>query len=136
MKVKGFLLILVIMLFISGCGKKKEQNLDPLDKTQDVLEKIENTKKEAAEDSAYRLRKSVELYYATLLLELSDFDTIEFTCSDSGCIGDNHSLDLYDNIPSSGKIILNSDGSMLFYEIVINGYNCDIPNEGEIICSK
>ncbi len=137
MKIKALILFLIIVLLITGCGKNNDGNVDILDKTQDVLEDIEFAKKNTAINAAYNLRKAVELYYMNLLIEsLDEINVVEFSCSKDGCISDKGSLDLSGLVPTSGKIMLHRDGSIVFSEIVINGYNCDIPNSGNIICSK
>lgn len=129
---KRVIIIFVIILLLVGCSKKDEKNL--LDPT-DVLDEVEKTKMETAATGAYTLKRNVELYYTMSLLDGDDFETIIFNCSSNGCISDKGKLDL-SLIPSSGQIMLKADGSATYSDIIINGYKCNIPEIGNISCSK
>lgn len=129
---KRILIMFMIIGLLVGCSKKEEKNLlDPAD----VLDEVEKAKMETAATGAYNLKRNVDFYYTMALLDGDDFETTIFNCSSDGCISDKGTLDL-SIIPSSGQIILNSDGSATYSNIVINGYKCNIPDSGNITCSK
>ncbi len=104
-----------------------------------VLNLIEKSRKGAAQDSAYGLRKAAQLYYTSALLENVDGGDITFNCDEvNGCISEDNKvkLDIDGTKPSNGKIEIKSDGEIIYSDIVINGYACEIKNSGSIKCKK
>ncbi len=132
---KIFLVLAVVILLMSGCSQKKNKSNDIFDDTKEIVDEINEAKRNVAKNSAYNLRHSVELYYHILLIDMVSFEEIVFTCSKDGCATENETLDLYGDAPTSGTITINYDGTFEFNNIVINGYKCNIPKTGTITCS-
>ena len=109
----GIVCLILCMSLFTGCGKKKEKTPNVIDETQKVLDEIEIAKKNTAARTAEGVRNTVNEY---------------------GCSTENETLDLYGNSPTSGTITINEDGTIEFKGIVIDGYNCEIPDSGEAIC--
>ena len=131
--ISTFMLVLFIGLFV-GCGKKKEDTPSITDVTKEVLDEVEKAKIGAAETTADGVKREVQTYYYSVLLENGTFNKTIFTCSDYGCSTENETLDLTGTGPTSGTITINADGTIEFKDIVINGYNCEIPNSGASTC--
>ncbi len=130
----GIVCLILCMSLFTGCGKKKEKTPNVIDETQKVLDEIEIAKKNTAARNAEGVRDTVKTYYFSLLLENGSFGKMVFTCNEYGCSTENETLDLYGNSPTSGTITINEDGTIEFKGIVIDGYNCEIPDSGEAIC--
>ncbi len=104
-----------------------------------VLNLIEKSRKGAAVDSAYGLRKSAQLYYTSSLLENVNGSDIIFNCDKvNGCLSEDNKvkLDIDGTKPSNGKIEIKFNGEIIYSNIVINGYTCEMENKGEITCEK
>lgn len=155
---KKYLIIIMVLCLLVGCGKKEEiknssnsnneveQNeqkvpdkvnddknlLDP----SDVLGEVEQAKMGVAQNVAYSLRSATQMFYMIELMENGDFETTTFTCNGKECSNGVEQLDIDREIPSSGEITINEDGTTIFSNIVINGYKCNIPDSGEITCTK
>ena len=81
-----------------------------------VINLIENSKKNAALESAYGVKKSVDYYYMT---DFKRNKLESFTCDFSnGC----DEIDVNGTKPSSGIISLNKNGDIEFQNLIINGY--------------
>lgn len=108
-----------------------------------VLNLIERARKGAAQDSAYGVRKTAQLYYQTALIDNPNgFDNaieIKFTSADAaptitnGITGVEFELD--GTKPSAGKITIATDGKVSG-TVKISGFGCVIKNEGAITCSR
>lgn len=131
---KKYLIIMIVLCLLVGCGKKEEEKnlLDP----SDVLDVTEHAKEKTIKDIAYNLRKETNLFYLTKLMLDNDFEETTFICNGEECSNDVEKLYLLGTIPSSGKITINASGEMKFSNIVIDGYKCNIPNSGDITCTK
>ena len=125
---KKFVGVALLLLVVSGCGEKKE----------DVSEEIEKERIQTAEDIAYGVKKSAQLYYTeSLIYSPSGFADITFTCSEkNGCVSGNEKLIIDGTVPTAGTITIAADGKITTKGIVINGYNCNIPSEGSATCKK
>ena len=128
MNLKKIIIVLAI-IFVIGSG------ICMLFSGKFVNNQLKKASLSVTKDMAYGLRKTVQLYYQTALIENNLSTTIIFNCSDEGCISGDIKLDLNVTSPSSGTITLNMDGTAVYSDIVINGYKCEIPNSGEISCS-
>lgn len=131
---KKVLIIVFTLCLLVGCGKKEEEKnlLDP----SDVLEATEQSKIHIAEDISYSLRQETKMFYLTWLMDNGSFEKTTFICNGKECSNGTEQLDLSGNIPSSGSITIDVQGEMIFSNIVIDGYKCNIPNSGNITCSK
>lgn len=112
-----------------------------------VLNLIEKARVGAAQDSAYGLRKSAQLYYATSLLDPTGFAGAEFTCDGTSCkTADGKNLDLDGTVPSEGKVVISKTGDISYYGIAYdnNAFSChgndahneDMKDTGKIYCKK
>lgn len=108
-----------------------------------ILNLIEKARKGAAQDSANGVRKAAQLYYSSNLIDNFDGNDIIFECNGSECVSNKKDsdgkfikLDIDGTIPTNGKIEIKSDGKMIFSNIIINGYSCEIPENGNSVCTK
>ena len=108
-----------------------------------VLNLIERARKGAAQDSAYGLRKTVQLYYQTVLLDhpTGINSDITFTFDENGNVtvapsytGVEFKLD--GTKPTAGTVTMSKDGVTISGTVTINGYGCPMSASGEITCSK
>ena len=106
-----------------------------------VLNIIDEAGKGSAKNSAYSLRKTVQLYYEKQSLDEANeiAETIDFECKNGECSYTDsnsikHVLDLNGTVPEAGHIRIDSKGNINGEGIVINGYNCLISDNTEIIC--
>ncbi len=152
--------MLVLCLF-AGCGKKDEgKNLEntnhvinqsgqelPDDSlsndedknvlnSSDTLEQIEQAKISAAKNTFYAMENVVQNFYVMELMMDTNFKTTTFVCNGVECSNGIKALDVQGKVPSSGEITVNEDGTVLFSNIVIDGYKCNVLDSGEITCSK
>lgn len=102
-----------------------------------VLNIIENARKGSAQSSANGVRKAAQLYYSSSLIEDVNASDTTFTCDGNNCTN-NHGkvLSIDGTIPTSGSIEIKADGKLIFSNIIINGYNCIIPENGNSTCTK
>lgn len=160
MKRKILMIMLVLCLF-AGCGKKDEgKNLEntnhvinqsgqelPDDSlsndedknvlnSSDTLEQIEQAKISAAKNTFYAMENVVQNFYVMELMMDTNFKTTTFVCNGVECSNGIKALDVQGKVPSSGEITVNEDGTVLFSNIVIDGYKCNVLDSGEITCSK
>ena len=114
-----------------------------------VLNLINRARKGAAVDAAYGVRKEAQLLYSTALMEHpSSFNKIEVTFSGgvattkyyqtatSTPIVNDLKFELDGTKPSSGKITILGNGTITYSDVVINGYSCTIPDNGEVTCNN
>ena len=114
-----------------------------------VLNLINRARKGAATDAAYGVRKEAQLLYSTALMEHpTSFNKIEVTFSGgvattsyyqtatSDPVVDDLKFELDGTKPSSGTITINGNGTITYENISINGYSCNIPEDGEVTCSN
>lgn len=103
-----------------------------------VLNLIEKARKGAAQDSAYGVRKSAQLYYQTSLIDSPSglTENIVFNCNGISCTDGNNKLDIDGTIPKNGEIEIKPNGEIIYSDIIINGYSCKIENSGVIECTK
>ena len=118
----------------------KYDEIDKIDIPTSIIENAidgaEQSLLSIAETSAYALRKTVQFEYYGMLLDGEVINSdIVYKCTKDGCFSSGKKLEL-ETSPSSGFITIKPDGTLIFSGIVINGYNCDIPNEGEVNCKK
>ena len=106
-----------------------------------VLNLINKARLGAAKDSAYGIRKAAQLYYQSLMLDnvggISKNITITFNNGniESSVINTDAEYKLDGTIPSSGEIVINTDGEVNG-SVAINGYGCGISSSGTITCDK
>ena len=101
-----------------------------------ILNLINKTRIEAAQDSAYGIRDAAKIYFHS---NLDDYSEITFFCSKSnnGCISDDKRLDFDGIIPDSGTIKIKNDGLITGTDFVIDGYSCNtFHNNDQIICGN
>jgi len=100
-----------------------------------ILKIVESSKKGSAVDSAYGVKKAAQYYYANAYeIDLSK-ESGNFTCdfSNTSCDG----LQLSGTKPTSGTLIIDSNGKLHFNDLVINGYNVlYIEDEEKFIISE
>lgn len=109
-----------------------------------VLKILNQTRRSAAEDSAYGILKSAESYVATYMMDHhGDWNgTTYFTCSSTGCVeatksesgdytavtgDDKATLDFNGSKPTKGVVELNSTGEATIVTgnpLEINGFTC------------
>ena len=100
-----------------------------------VLNLIEKARKGAAQDSAYGVRKTAQLYYQTQMIDnINGFDeAIEIDFATASTIPTGFELD--GTAPSKGTLTIDVDGKVNG-TVVINGYGCAIVDSGAITCDK
>lgn len=100
-----------------------------------ILRMIEKSRKGAAQDSAYGIRKTAQSYYQARLIEDVEGVTEEIVIDFSKELPENFDFDGVR--PTSGNVTINKDGTIKdgSYIIVYN-YRCPIPNSGKINCQK
>lgn len=148
---KSFIGIFFLALFIgifTGCGKKDEQVSDDIyDVTKDILDEVESSRKSAAEMSAERIKSSLESQYFVQMITNPDADIkeviIDFGVNDAAnnvYYGGEKLKDIIDgDLPVDGSIKISIDGEVSTVEgdgLVIDGYYCDVPNNGSATCNK
>ena len=108
-----------------------------------VLNLISKARRGAAEDSGYGLRKAAQLYYTESLLGATSFTQISFKCNGTNCTqdpapssGTAKVLDVDGTVPDQGTITINSDGTITAVDIKIGGFQCNIPNTGNVSCES
>lgn len=121
--------------YIFNFSKYNENDKIIIPNIENVSEPINTALIKTTENIAYSLRETVKLEYMSMLLEAQIDNDIIYNCTKDGCISAGKKLEL-SSPPSSGLIIIKPDGTLSFSGIVINGYSCDIPNNGEINCKK
>lgn len=154
---KKILMIMLVLCLFAGCGKKDVPNTDhvidqsgqelPSDSSSndegknvlnpsDTLEQIEQAKISAAKNTFYAMENVAQNFYVTELMMNADFKSTTFVCNGIECSNGIKALDVQGKVPTSGEITVNEDGTVLFSNIVIDGYMCNISNSGEVTCSK
>ena len=102
-----------------------------------VLNIIERARRGSAQSSANGLRKAAQFYYSSNLIENVNEGDITFTCDGKKCISTNGSmLEIDGTVPTSGIVEIKMNGEMVFSNIIINGYSCNIPKTGNSKCFK
>lgn len=83
-------------------------------------------KDNATDASLVEAEEAMDMLNSTILMASFDSKTGTFTCNGNACTNANNvTLDLEDmDIPTSGTITINEDGTVSFDGIVINGYTC------------
>ena len=106
-----------------------------------VLNLISKARRGAAEDSGYGLRKAAQLYYTESLLKATSFSEITFKCDGTSCTQDPAPangtaavLDIDGTVPETGTIKIKSNGEIETANIKIGGFDCTIPNTGNVTC--
>ena len=152
--------MMVFCLFV-GCGKKEdEKNLSNTDTVldqseqglpndsssndedknilnpSDALGQIEQAKINVAENTFYMIEHAVQYFYINELMMSADFAATTFVCNGKECSNGTEKLDLSGTVPSSGEITVNEDGTVIFSNIVIDGYKCNVSDSGAATCSK
>ncbi len=125
-----------------------------------VLNLIEKARKGAAQDSAYGVRKSAQLFYQTMLIDNINGVTndIVITFEEDGYTATMGStnftqaqlnqagFELDGTLPTAGKLVVTTTGEVYSAgagetlvrgnSIVINGYGCSVEDAGKITCEK
>lgn len=144
---RSFIGIFFLALFIgifTGCGKNVD---DIYDVTDDVLDKVESSRKSAAEMRAEGIRTSLKTQYFAQLVINPGADTeeviIDFGVNDAAnnvYYGGEKLKDIIDgDLPTDGSIKISSDGEVSTVEgdgIVIDGFICDMSTTGSATCNK
>ena len=111
-----------------------------------VLNLIERARKGAAQDAAYGVRKTAQLYYQTALMEepagLTNDITITFGTGatnptiTNGISGVDFELD--GTKPTAGTITISKTGTITYSGITINNYTCTDASmvSGKVTCEK
>ncbi len=118
-----------------------------------VINMISKAKVKAAEDAAYGIRKEAQVLQKNALMNSGGtFSYIEINFENLDENG-NPVTNLYKTLsstpdtnvvtfkvsgklPSSGKVIIYGGGNMEFKDIVIDNFNCIIPETGDITCNE
>ena len=95
-----------------------------------VLNLINKAREGASKDTAFGVKKAAELYYAeSLIYDTSAFETINFTCTNSGSTkecangtGESKKTLKIDGTIPSGTVTINEKGEVSFTKLNINGY--------------
>ncbi len=107
-----------------------------------VLSLISKARQGAAEDSGYGLRKAAQLYYTESLLKATSFSEITFKCDGTSCKENPLPadpdkaivLEIDGTVPENGTIKIKSTGEIETANIKIGGFDCTIPNTGNVTC--
>ena len=118
-----------------------------------VLSLISKARKGAAEDTGYGIRKEAQLLYQTTLMSETKFTKIEvdfsktmtkegktypetkiFTTTNSEGIEANNPFEIDGTIPTNGKVTIMNSGDITYENIVISGYECNVPQVGKVTC--
>lgn len=158
---KKLLMIVLVLCLFAGCGKKEEgknlENTNPVidqsgkelsndslsnneDKDvlnlSDTLEQIEQAKMAVAKNTLVAMENVAQNFYVMELMTNTDFKTTTFVCNGIECSNGIKVLDVNGKVPSSGEITVNGDGTVVFSNIVIDGYKCNVLDSGEVTCVK
>ncbi len=90
-----------------------------------VYTQIEKSKKGAAESSCYALEESASNFFTVALAQNKNVEEFIFECNGSSCVSPYGSLEIRGKVPSSGKIQVQSDGTVeILEELIVDGYSC------------
>lgn len=155
MKKLKFLLIIGLVTVLSGCKFEYNMNIDK-DKKVDFdvilavpsinfgdteeLEEIEkNSKKEAAEDSAYGVVDAAKLYWALNQGNLEQNNSVmEFECTSedtpkcSATSGLTGNLEISGTKPTGGKVTI-SNGKVIVTDLIFGEYKCSTI-DSKVVC--
>lgn len=99
-----------------------------------VLNLIEKARQGAAQDSAYGVRKTAQLYYQTQMIDNIDGVTAAINVDFAGTLPTNFDLD--GTKPTKGCLTIGKDGKIVDSVVEINGFDCTITNAGKITCER
>lgn len=124
---KKILYLLVTLLF-TGCTINNN--------VENTIEVIDDSSKETSVLSVQNIITAANYYYNSLYTSnLGVFEKTTFICNGIKCSNNYTTLDIANNIPTSGNITILEDGKVIIEDLVINNYVCNIIND-KITCEN
>ena len=118
-----------------------------------VIPRMNKAKKGVAEDTVYSVLKTGQLFYQSLSMDKENFDKVEIVFSkrmtidgkiypetkvydsvNPNGIVENIPFQMDGNVPTNGKLIINSDGTMTCENITVNGFSCLLIDNDKALC--